>query len=379
VLTPGDIALLNPNTRTCPVFRTRRDAEITKGIYRRVPVLIKEGPPEENPWGIKFKQGLFNMTSDSHLFRTREQLEGEGFALEGNVFVRRAGGGEERWLPLYEAKMIHHFNHRFADYRDVGEDSKSTQLPQVPVERLRDPDYAPLPRYWVPAAEVDARLEGKWDRDWLLGWRDITNSTNERTVIATVFPKVGVGHTCPLLISPRGIEELLALTANLSQFAFDYVARQKVGGTHLTYGYLCQLPIMSPAAYVGLPELEPNTSILEWIVDRVHELVCTGNDLQCPVVGSRSRCAHSTWNEERRFRLRCELDAAFFRLYDVSREDVAYIMDTFPIVRRKDEKEYGEYRTKRVIMELYDQMGASMAGTESGPSDPGPARSEASV
>src|SRR5690606_31754447 len=115
---------LNPNTRTCPIFRSKRDAEITKAIYRRVPVLIKEGPPEENPWGIRFTT-MFHMSNDSHLFRTREELEAEGWQLEGNVFVR----GDERYLPLYEAKMLHQFDHRWASQSadgmvDLGVDAK---------------------------------------------------------------------------------------------------------------------------------------------------------------------------------------------------------------------------------------------------------------
>jgi hypothetical protein len=93
-------------------------------------------------------------------------------------------------LPLYEAKMIHHFNHRFADYRDLPAGSKSTQLPQVPEERLQDPSYEPLPRYWVEEQEVKDRLvlrgragepAERWDKEWLLGWRDICRSTDERT------------------------------------------------------------------------------------------------------------------------------------------------------------------------------------------------------
>jgi hypothetical protein len=43
------------------------------------------------------------------------------------------------------------------------------------------------------------------------------------------------------------------------------------------------------------------------------------------------------WDEERRFDLRCDLDALYFHLYEISREDVDYIMETFPIVKRKDE------------------------------------------
>ncbi|WP_433955915.1 Eco57I restriction-modification methylase domain-containing protein [Janibacter indicus] len=93
-LTPEEITLLNPNTGTCPVFRTRRDAEITLGIYRRVPVLINENDPVNgNPWGISFMQGLFNMTTDSHLFHTREELEDDGWVLNGNVFEREIDGG----------------------------------------------------------------------------------------------------------------------------------------------------------------------------------------------------------------------------------------------------------------------------------------------
>jgi hypothetical protein len=135
-LTPEEITLLNPNTGTCPVFRSRRDAEITLGIYRRVPVLIKEGDPAGNPWGISFMQGLFNMTSDSHLFHTYDELIEDGWELEGNVFVkrddsnslslspsrseRRGSLNERRMLPLYEAKMIHHYDTRWATYEPDG-------------------------------------------------------------------------------------------------------------------------------------------------------------------------------------------------------------------------------------------------------------------
>jgi len=92
-LTPEEIQLLNPNTGTCPIFRTRRDAEITLGIYRRVPVLINENDPVNgNPWGIKFMT-LFHMSNDSHLFHTRDELAADGWTLNGNVFERSLDGG----------------------------------------------------------------------------------------------------------------------------------------------------------------------------------------------------------------------------------------------------------------------------------------------
>ncbi len=110
-LSAADITLLNPNTRTCPIFRSKRDMELTKAIYERVPVLLKEGPSEENPWEIKFSS-MFHMANDSHLFRTREQLEKDGWQLRGNIFYKDG----EQCLPLYEGKMIWHFDHRFGTY-----------------------------------------------------------------------------------------------------------------------------------------------------------------------------------------------------------------------------------------------------------------------
>ncbi|MDP6651432.1 MAG: N-6 DNA methylase, partial [Gammaproteobacteria bacterium] len=96
-LSHRDIELLNPNTRTCPIFRSRTDAELTRHIYRRVPALINENDPENgDPWGIKFSR-MFDMSNDSHLFYTRQQLEDEGWQLQGNVFNKYG----ETYLPLY--------------------------------------------------------------------------------------------------------------------------------------------------------------------------------------------------------------------------------------------------------------------------------------
>jgi hypothetical protein len=172
-----------------------------------------------------------------------------------------------------------------------------------------------------------------------------------------------VGHTSPLVFTgERGSLQGL-LQATLSSFVFDYVARQKIGGTHLTYGVLGQLPVIPPDEFQRSPEWL-RASLEAWIRDRVLELVYTALDVSafaqdCGYDGPPFR-----WDEERRFLLRCELDAAFFHLYGIERADVDYIMDTFPIVRRKDEAAHGEYRTKRVILEIYDEMAqAARTGT----------------
>jgi hypothetical protein len=350
-LTPEDFALMNPNTRTCPIFRTRRDAELTRAIYQRVPVLIKEGPPEENPWGMSF-MAMLHMSNDSGLFRGREDLEVEGCHLEGNRFCK----GKETFLPLYEAKMLHHYDHRWATYD--GDDTRD-----VTASGKRNSGYSVLPRYWVAEAEVQTRLEGRWERGWLLGWRDITNTTNERTVIASVLPRVGVGNSYPLfLVSAAAAPALPCMAANMSAFVVDYVARQKVGGLHLNYFYVTQLPVLSPSTYHQSCPWPPGQTLKDWILPRVLELVYTAHDLE-PFARD---CGYSgppfQWDEERRFRLRCELDAAFFHLYGIGRKDMEYIMETFPIVKRHDEKRWGEYRTKRVVGEAYDTLNTESPG-----------------
>ncbi len=352
VLSAQDISLINPNTLTCPVFRTRRDAEITKSIYRRIPILVRKVPTEENPWSVVF-MAMLHMANDSYLFRTQEQLDREGWRLSGNVFYRDS----VTCLPLFEAKMIYHFDHRYGDFMRLKPGQKSHILPEVPAEDHINPNFCPLPRYWVPAAEIESRLSGRWERGWILGWRDVTDARSSiRTVIATILPRVGVGHTMPIL-SPEIRPELAAvLLGNLSAFVFDYVARQKVGGVHLTYGVLNQLPLPAPDKYHNRSPWDGRLSLDIWILSRILELTYTAWDLQpfaqdCGYDGPPFR-----WDEARRFLLRCELDAAFFHLYEIERDDVDYIMETFPIVKRKDVKKHGDYRTKLQILDVYDAM-----------------------
>ncbi|OQB27229.1 MAG: hypothetical protein BWY10_01522 [Chloroflexi bacterium ADurb.Bin180] len=366
-LTQEDLALFNPNTRTCPIFRTRRDAELTRKLYRAAPVLVNERTGE-NPWGITFRQGLFNMTSDSHLFRTREQLERQGYELKGNRFVR----GKEVYLPLYEAKMMHQYDHRWATYQGPGVSVRDSDL----VERS-DPTLAPLPRYWVARAETDSKLGG--EQKYLLAFRDIARSTDERTSIFCMLPRAAVGHKAPLVFAEsEAAVGTACILANLNAISFDYAVRQKMGGTDLTFFILRQLPTFPPTVY--LPRLRST------IVPKVLELSYTGWDLQPFALDVLAEVGRETWqrwfagvpvhttpppegqpafpppfvwDEERRAHLRAELDAIYAHLYGLTREELEYILETFPIVRRKDEARYGEYRTKRLVLEAFDRLKGS--------------------
>jgi hypothetical protein len=157
-LTPDDFSLLNPNTRTCPVFRSQADAELTKKIYRRVPVLIDEGKGAAgNPWGISF-MAMMHMSNDSGLFRTAAQLLEAGAEREGSNW-RDAEGA--LWVPLYEAKMVHQFDHRWATYEDNGTDSRD----MTEAEKC-DPGSSAKPRYWIKQINVEDVLAGRSDRRW---------------------------------------------------------------------------------------------------------------------------------------------------------------------------------------------------------------------
>lgn len=490
-LTPEDFRLINPNTLTCPVFRSKRDAELTKKLYRAAPVLIYEANaednsanagelPAENPWGITFSQGLFNMTSASHLFKDEES---------------------PNHLPLYEAKLIHHFDHRWATYT-TDPNTGTVASRDVTLQEKQDASFSITPRYWVPAREVWLRLadlpdelmralkaddghatvlaatkvlfgrhltalraqapgtaalaawesfidlhayakdidpeelgvkplkknaaglldeglplaeqqllrlaeEGsnlpmppaglsseesaqrlaeRWLEEscpkWLMGWRDICRATDERTVIASVLPAVGVGHTMPLLTTVWDARQTSALLGNLCSLVLDFCARVKIGGTHLTYSYLKQFPVIPPERYT-----EPD---LDFITPRILELTYTAKDMapwatalisgwkldngnwkpSTPEPIRRSPLAPFPFDPARRAILRAELDAYYARLYDLDRDELRYILDpedvmgkdypseTFRVLKDREIREYGEYRTQRLVLEAWDRIHA---------------------
>lgn len=369
VLSADDIALINPNTRTLPIFRTRRDAELTKAVYGRIPILIQENP-KRNPWDISFMH-MFHMSNDSHLFHTADRLRGMGYGLEGNWFVK----GDDAYLPLYEAKMMHQYTHRWGTYDtsgggagyvladdetyNAGDDNRPENgEPSQPKTRnmtaaeLRHPDIYPMPRYWVHQREVRHKIGDKAQK-WLLGFRRIAKSTNERTTISGFIPLVATGDNLTLIMfkfETDDVHKICCLSANLASFVFDFIARQKVGGIDLNFFIVKQLPVLPPQVYI--PEL------VAFIAPRVVELTYTAWDMRPFAVDMGYDGAPFVWDEDRRFVIRCELDALYFHLYGMGRDDVDYIMETFSIVKKKDEARHGEYLTKRVILMLYDAMSA---------------------
>jgi hypothetical protein len=250
--------------------------------------------------------------------------------------------------------MIRYYDHRLGSYEgQTGAQANVGTLPRATPEQQDDPGFTVLPRYWVASSEVDDRLADRWDRDWLLGWRDIARSTDERTMICSVMPRGAIGHVL-LLALPEIDADLLC--ACWSSYVLDYVARQKIAGTHMTFFNIKQLPVPRPDAFSSPAPWNGDCALAEWIRARVLELSYNSYDMApfAQDLGDDGPPFH--WDEERRFALRSELDAAFFHVYGIERDDVDYIMETFPIVRRRDIERYGSFRTKEVILRVYDAM-----------------------
>ncbi len=352
-LTPDDFARVNPNTGTAPVFRTRRDAEITRRIYEQHPVLVdRSGGEECKTWPVKYAT-MFHMANDSNLFRTAEQLEAEGFyPVEGNRWKR----GKELYLPLYQGRMIHQFDHRANSIRLNPDSTFNPYLSEeVSTEQHADPEFLPQTQYWVPAEDVEPDLPESLG--YSIGSRHIVRPTDVRTMITSVVPRAGFGHSMFLLMpdSSFGSTDTCLILGNLNAVCFDYVARQKIGGTNLSWYIIEQLPVIAPADY---DQQFGDKTARDLVRDHVLRLTYTAHDMAPFARDLGYDGPPFVWNEEERRHLRARLDALYFHLYDLSREDAGYVLDTFPIVRRDDEKAFGGYRTRDMILAYMNALAA---------------------
>ena len=244
-LSPDDFARVNPNTGTAPVFRTRRDADITRRIYANHPVLVdRSSGDERRAWPVKYVR-MFDMTNDSHLFRTAAQLEDEGFyPVEGNRWKK----GKALYLPLYQGRMIHQFDHRANSVRVNPESTHNPYLSEeVSEAQHADPEFLPQSQYWVPAQDVEPNFPQS--PDYVLSLRHITRPTDARTVITSIAPWSGFGNSVPLLVEGDDLRvadktsqsggtvswamSLACLVANLNTICLDFIARQKIQGANL--------------------------------------------------------------------------------------------------------------------------------------------------
>ena len=366
-LTPEDFRRVNPNTGTAPIFRSRRDQEITTAIYRRLPVLVDRSSGEPvSAWPVRYER-MFDMTNDSHRFRTRTELEEKEGAwhVGGNLYDSPAGP----FVPLYEGKMVQAFDHRAASVV-VNPDNLHRPGQPVPASAAQhgNPDWVPDPQFWVPEADCE------WppDAGWTLGFKEITAATNVRTVIASLLPAVGFGNKVPVLrpLAPERREWLLA--ANLNSTVLDFVARQKIQGQTINLFILEQLPVVPLDRYDAVSF--GSKTATEIIREAVLELTYTATDMApfATALGHVDEAGNPLppfpWNEDRRLRLRAKLDALFFHLYGITdRDAIRHIYSTFPIVERQEKNTYGAYRTRDLTLAYLNALTAHHPNAEPTP------------
>lgn len=379
-LSNEDLKLINPNTLGCPLFRTIVDAEITKKIYKKMSVCIND-ENGINEWGIKLVT-MIHMANDSHLFKLKR---------------------EKNTAPLYEGKMIWIYNHRYSHYTDEMLNSGQVNFKEIQTSderELGDPSYFIQPRYYIEEKEINNKINGYWNKKWFIVYRTITLSVNERTAIFDLVPLVGCGNSVTVVLSNQSKNELLCcLLAQFNSLPFDYILKQKLGAITFNFFIFKQLPVISPKLF--------QIKDINFIVPRVLELVYTSWDIKAFAddvwrdadvsIKNILKQQHEAniittgghewkppewseiavdgiplppfkWDEDRRDLLRAELDAWYAMLYGLSRDELRYILDpadiyglefpgeTFRVLKDKEMKKYGEYRTRRLVLEAWDRI-----------------------
>lgn len=371
--TEEEIELLSPNTGQFPKLGDKRTKEL---LVRMAKAGIPMKAAGKNPFG--FETAFIFEEAKSRRFFATEKDKGRISVLEG--------------------KSFHQFDHRYANYeRCTAHELEKNSPRETLASDLADPTYycSVGPRLFADQEETMRRFRAKFNRNFVFTAREVSNSTNERTVIAGIIPPIAILHSAWTFdFQKLNIQKACWIYANFNSMAFDFTARQKVTTSHLSKYVWEQLPVLDPRSIAS--------DILASVFSYTIELTYTAWDLEPFAVDCGYDGPPFKWDEDRRFQLRCELDAIFFHLYlpsddsgawkpariadgamrdetevDLSalkahfptpRHAVAYIMDTFPIVRKKDIKattelscsgdviKKGFYRTKKRILDLYDQM-----------------------
>ncbi|MBM7067577.1 hypothetical protein [Actibacterium sp. 188UL27-1] len=354
-LTVDEIRAINPNTLNLPAFRWTRDAKVTAAIHTAAPILIeKDGNTvTANPWGVTPKT-LFHMSGASESFIDHDEVAPLILERRGALAVL---SDSREVYPLYEGKMLWQFDHRYGTYeKQTLKQANKGVLPRVSFDQHYDPTYQVQPRYWVEKGLTHDALAEHAEREWSFSWRDVGPS--ERTFVGTAIPRTAAGDTAYLLCPGRSAEENVALVGILGSLVCDYAARQK--SNRMKYFVVEQIPAIAPDV------LSSNFDFLgcsagDFLTKRVLELCYTNEEM----IGLARDLQHHSlpyrWVPARREVLQAEVDGALMHLYGLSRDQADWLLDSFTVLRKYEERDHGEFRTKRLVLEAYDAMAKAKA------------------
>jgi hypothetical protein len=318
-LDAGVLRLVNPNTRTVPLFGSAADARIVAGVHRRLPVLRRRdrdtGEVVDDPWQLRLVTPL-HMTRDARWFSGRP---GPGL------------------VPLWEAKHTGLLDHRGGSRT--------------------------APRYWVSADLVAQRFGDLAERGWLGAYRNVATAQTRRTLVPCALPVVGVGNSLPLLAAPR----LPLLLAALATMPADHLMRQRHAGANLNFFKLEQLPLPPPSAYDAPAPWRPGTTVGAWVLERFAAAVAWTEDLAglaeelcrdgvpgVPPDGVLDLPAEAVAG--RREAALADLDAGHAVLLGLDRTDLVHVLGTFTALRAAEQRRLGRYATAERVLAAYDRL-----------------------
>ncbi len=305
------IARFSPRSRSLMEFKTTRSMEICEKIYSSHPILADR---IASGWALEFSRE-FHMTDDSKLFPPRPDWEEKGYRSDG--YGRWMGPDGEIAIPLYEGRMIGQYD--FSQKGWISGKGRSAAWREIPFDQKTiEPQFLMAGR--------DFSNDKKAIHGCKIALMDISSATNTRTLIATVLIDTPTGHSVSTITIPgKRLLDTVLLCSLINSFSYDYMVRQRVGGLHLSFFYLEEIPL--PAQIpddavrflilnaAGLVFIHPMFSA-EWLeIGRKYPSV-------------RERMWQANWKVDREERLqaKCAIDAVVAKLYGLSREDLAYIL-----------------------------------------------------
>ena len=364
-LSPQDFARINPNTGTAPVLHRRRDAETIGRIYRRHPVLVnRSGVEERNLFPVRYHR-MFDMSNDSNLFVTAEELESSGaYRVVNNRYKR----GDEEWLPLFQGRTIGQFDHR---ENSIGFNPENVRRPYVSIKNSldehRDPNFFTRVHSYVPSANCYKSFHT--ENEWVIAYRRSSKETNSRGMIATIGPTAGYADSIFLYMAEKDLNAVhtCIIVATFNSLVFDFVLRKKLQGTNLSKYIVEQLPMIAPDDF---DKPFGDTTARELVRDHVLRLTYTAYDLTPFARDLGYEGEPFIWDPAERRQLRARLDALFFHLYGLSEDDADYILDQFPVLEKNERKQFGRYLTKHLVLGHYRalQQGDTTAEIPESPS-----------
>jgi hypothetical protein len=325
-ITYEEVKILNPNTKNCPQFKNRIEADLALKIYKNKLSEVLHDERNKSPY--RFVSEMINISR-----APKELFNGI------NVH-------DLNYIPVYEAKNIYNYNHRFAtfDLAQIQKDIEQGNALDVSLDNFNSYDYEIQNRYYVPKKYYEGKVNDEYKFDWYVGIRGIASSTNERTLISAIIPGVAIGNSINF-IEPDTEKDGVILCANLNSFILDFIMRTKVSNNNISLYIIKQLPIINSNK---IPK-----KALDLLLENTLKLSNTSMSLKKL---NNIKEIHPVTNILERFKLICINDAIFFRLYDLCVNEIDYIMESFPIIKRKDIAKYGSYRTKETILQLYDEF-----------------------